>query len=507
MIKPAFIFTDHAVLQQRIPLPVWGETTAKSLSVSFAGMTAEATVTDGKFTCTLPPLEAGVRGEMIFSADGEALTLTDIAVGEVWLAAGQSNMEHPTFCSVYEPTDVAADPDLRFFTVPRRLVAGQTRIDWNFEGVVAEDTPWEPCTRDSALHFSAIGYFFARRIRAALGVPVGVISCNWGATCIEAWTDPARFAGDPLALRYATGFATRFADRTPEEQARREEKLQRVMTEYVAGLGDTVKITEEIGYARFLREVGYPPDCSIDGPGTKDEPGLLRREMLARITPYGLAGVLWHQGESNSRDNAPEACEGYRRMLHAMAADWREAFRRPALPFYLVQISTFPRNSGAFGEEMVRIRAAQAAFCREDENAYMTVSCDLGEKDNIHPAQKKPMGERLALAALANTYGRSVTWEAPAPVSCAAAGGRVTLAFDAPLRVGLTGGEEPCGFFARGEDGAWKPVKATVQGCSATVTLDDPKATELGYVPVNYTTPNLFGESGLPVAPFACPLV
>ena len=168
MIRPADIFTDRAVLQQRMPIPVWGECDTERLVISYAGNSVTAEVADGKFFGVLPPVQAGVRGKLVFCAGEETCTCNDVAVGEVWVAGGQSNMEHPLFCTRYDPSVLTEDEDLRFFTVPRRTQPGVERWGWHFEGLRAVDTPWTVCTAESALHFSAIAYAFGRRLRQRL---------------------------------------------------------------------------------------------------------------------------------------------------------------------------------------------------------------------------------------------------------------------------------------------------------------------------------------------------
>ena len=506
MIRPADIFTDRAVLQQRMPIPVWGECDTERLVISYAGNSVTAEVADGKFFGVLPPVQAGVRGKLVFCAGEETCTCHDVAVGEVWVAGGQSNMEHPLFCTRYDPSVLTEDEDLRFFTVPRRTQPGVERWGWHFEGLRAVDTPWTVCTAESALHFSAIAYAFGRRLRQRLHVPVGIISCNWGGTVIETWISEKYLSLDPLTRRFGEEWNRRLAGQDMASYLAHEQAVQEELGAYIAERGDTAAEAARNGADVFLRTPN-PTVWPSEGPYHPNAPSILRREMVGRITPYAIRGVLWHQGESNARRADEDSRDWYLRLLHALAADWREAFRNPELPFYLVQISTYDGGAGS-GENWCRVREAQERFAEEDENAYMTVSVDLGEPDNIHPARKWEMGERLAAAALDRTYGIPTPWEGPKLLSAVREEKGFTLRFDHPL--GLCDGALEAGdFFYRLADGKRFPAPAHLQEGDVVLSLppDAEQVTGIGYVLANYSRATLVcRETGLPLAPFTCRL-
>ena len=176
MIKPSFLFTDHAVLQRGKRIAVFGTCDTDALTVSFDAYSVSARVENGNFIAYLPPLEGGVRGELVFTARKERLVCRDIVTGDVWLAAGQSNMEHPTFSTLYEESDIAEDTDVRLFTVPRKRNRAEAEWGWHFQAVFSEDTPWVIFGGEESLRFSGVAVHFVKELRKHTDVPIGLIS-------------------------------------------------------------------------------------------------------------------------------------------------------------------------------------------------------------------------------------------------------------------------------------------------------------------------------------------
>lgn len=500
MLKPAFIFTDNAILQCDMPVSVWGESDAESVTVSFNGKSATASVKDGKFLCILPKMAANIRGELKFETATESVTLTNVITGEVWLASGQSNMEHPTFCTEYDEKDLADDADIRLFTVPRLTFYKGDTYGFHFESLHSVDAPWKICTADEALHFTAIGYFFAHKLRQDLNVPIGIISCNWGATPVETWTREEYLLRDPLARR-ATD-----KKRAEIDEAGLDNLIARY-TEYQAALKDFCKtydalaITREKGVAWFLRHAGegqppLPMDISF-----YRFPSALRENMLERIVPYTFRGVIWHQGESNTSTET-DSKEHYMAIYRAMMADWRNAFNNPDLPFYLVQIAGVGWH-GDGADYWQGVRDAQEELSKIEKNVYMTVSYDLGEPDNIHPAKKQPMGERLAAAAIANTYGKDTVWKCPTLLSAETDGSKIRLKCADVAEWHTLDGKEIEGFYIVNRDGARVKVKANADASDIILSIPDGEITAaIEYSRLNYSYTNLWNEHNLPLTPF-----
>lgn len=499
MIKTGYIFTDRAVLQCGMPVPVWGETDAKALSVTFNGVTVSAEICGGKFRATLPPTEAGVRGDMVFSADGEELTLTDIAVGEVWLAGGQSNMEHPNICAAHDPETLEEDTDLRLFTVPRRT-EDAPRVGWHFEGLYGEDTPWEYSNPENALHFSSIAYAFGRRLRKELGVPVGIISCNWGGTPAETWVTRELLDSDPRLVDYCRYWDARFTVADLDAYRARDVEYQEWLRGYIKERGGIDDEVARMGVSASLRYPG-PTRWTEEGPLHPSAPGNLWKNMVSRIVPYALRGTIWHQGESNSRAENPDIRAHYTYLMETLLASWRKEFESPKMALGIVQLATYP-NGNEEGENFCRIREAQADLGDgRDPLVYTIPSADLGEKDNIHPERKPEMGERLALGALARVYGRETVWEGPVPTGVICNSDSMTLMFDKPV---TCADETPGDFFLRTESGEKMLLDAALDG-EGGIRLTLPEGVmggEVGYVMQNWCRANLYGEDGTAVSPF-----
>ena len=189
-LQPAMIFGEHMVLQRDVPIPVWGQSVRNdTVTVTLGESRAACETANGRWKVTLPATAACGRTEMTISSakTGERIAFTDVAVGEVWLAGGQSNME---FLLKYDEEAEQryaepADPDLRYFRYPTVNFAGCLEKD-----AYPDDGFWRPLTdRENKGMFSAPAAYMGRRLREALGVPVGFVGVNWGGTPAAAWTD------------------------------------------------------------------------------------------------------------------------------------------------------------------------------------------------------------------------------------------------------------------------------------------------------------------------------
>ncbi len=501
MLKPSFIFTDHAILQCEMPVYIWGESDAKSVTVTFCGISVSAPVEDGKFICEFPPFEPNIRGELSFEADGEKVICSDVVTGEVWLAGGQSNMEHPMFCTEYDEKDLVYDADIRLFTVPRLTFYKGDTYGFHFESLHSIDAPWKKCTVDEALHFTAVGYFFAHKLKQGLDIPVGIISCNWGATPVESWTRKEYLLRNELTRRawdkkQAEIEAAGGIDVLIAQYAEYQSKLKEFCKSY-----DAPAITREQGVSWFLRHAGEGQPPLPENISFYRFPSALRENMLERIVPYSLRGVIWHQGESNASDEI-DSKEHYMALYRAMMADWREAFKNPNMPFYLVQIAGVAWH-GEGADYWQGVRDAQESLMNEEKNVYMTVSYDLSEPDNIHPAKKQPMGERVAAAALANTYGRDIVWHCPTVSAVERNDNELILHCTNFAEWHTSDGGEIEGFFFVDKDKNRKKAQVTARGTDL-VCKDLPEGAEyIEYSKLNYSYTNLLNEYNLPLTPFS----
>lgn len=428
------------VLQREKPVTVWGQATPGSrVTVEIQGKTAAAEAgADGHWQLTLEPLATSFEETMTVEGDGERCLLHQVQVGEVWLAGGQSNMELPMcFDLTYEEERAAcADDALRFYDVPEISYPGQDReADYSLYSV------WRRCTPEDLARFSATAYHFAKALRRRLGVPVGVIGCNWGGTPVCAW-----MRREAIAAGGGQVFLDEYA------QAVEQLDLEEYDRDFRANPGNfhTDLLGDPVGNMMFagalpadvgqvLQRLGrqmtvHPP---VMGPRYERRPSGLYEAMLRPLVPYALRGFIWYQGETDG-DTHPEC---YATLFPALIADWR-ALWGEELPFLFVQIAPLERWMDCVGEPYAVIRAAQQHTADTVPGTGMAVITDAGMRWDIHPKAKRPVGERLALLARHLAYGEDLLCEAPTLAEVRPEEGRLTLTFrnaGSGLHLALTG--------------------------------------------------------------------
>lgn len=471
-IKPAALFSDGAVLQQGMPVPVWGwAEDGEKVTVEFQGQQVSAVTANGKWMVTLKSLKAGGPFEMKISG-ASTLTIKNLLVGEVWLCSGQSNMEFRMSQTTNAKEDVAAAnfPKIRLFTVPR-----------NPQDAPVADVKgdWQECTPDSVKNFSAVGYFFGRALQLARqGVPVGLINSSYGGTPSESWTSGGVVEKDPNFAGIRQSYAKSVAA-WPANKA----KWEAAMEKYKQDAADA-------------KEAGKPAPAAPAkpmGPEHQNRPVGLYNGMIAPLVPYAMRGAIWYQGESN----ATRAYE-YRAIFPAMIEDWRKAWNSE-LTFLFVQLAPYaPPAAGTWPE----LREAQSLTLKLPKTG-MAVITDVGEEKDIHPKQKRPVGERLALAARAIAYGEKIEYSGPVYSGLKIEGNRAVLSF---THVGgglVVKGEKLAGFAIAGADQNFVPAEAEIKGDKIIVSstqVAQPVAVRFGWE--NYPMVNLWNKAGLPASPF-----
>ena len=427
-------FADHMVLQRDRLVPIWGTANpGERVTVSFAGQSVDA-VTDakGNWRATLQPLKASAVGRELKASsrlpaqpsghDGEGAVatlisqtfiLSDVLVGEVWLAGGQSNMACPTWGPNPRFRDeqgmfmsqLTRLPLLRYATAvgnPSETPQTKLRYDLNWRLAVPENLTKTP--------FSAVAFYFGRELQIALGIPVGVVCAAEGGTNIDAWTPQCGYDG-------------------------------------IAELADLAgwKFLSEESW-RNVKVRKLPID------GYQQQPTMLWNGFLAPLAPMAARGVIWYQGERNCV--AGEAGPRYAAKLRALYNGWSRAFANPDLKFQVVQLCSW-------GPDIVAFQETQRKFCADEPNARLAVINDLGDPKDIHPPRKEPVGRRLAALALKYDYGfKNLAADAPVLVSAVAEGAKVRLAFSSCTRLSLrtAARDTASGIELAGADGGFRPV-------------------------------------------------
>lgn len=494
MVRLPPLFSDHMVLQQGKYLPIWGEGSGK-VCARLGAHQAYTLCEEGHWRLILPPIPAGGPYTLTVQDENSSVHITDVMIGEVWLAAGQSNMEQPTFAVEEGLTRAAegANSRIRFFTVPRRTRPDFTGHRWHFGSVAAVDTGWSVCTEETMLHFSAIGAFFAQLLEQAEQIPVGIISCNFGGSGIEAWIPREHILTHPALQKAQEQYNTCLGTLDLKTYERQYAEFQKAM-EAECRAWDAFAFLEEYGPSAFARKepIRWPAE-PFPAPYWPSWPGVLYRNMVQRVIPYSIRGILWYQGENNVVDS-----ENYDSLFALLVSAWRRAWG-DELPFLTVQLAPFGYGSLEDYPQMVE---RQIAASRQIPGVAMITTSDLGECDNIHPLKKQPMAQRLFLAAEKLVYHKSVEYSGPIYREVHRNGSKVELRFD-HADSGLVCREEVSELYIADENGQLVPAKAELSGSTMLVWAESvscPMEVRMGFC--NNCTINLYNGDGLVAAPF-----
>jgi sialate O-acetylesterase len=389
-IRLPHVFGSHMVLQREKPIIIWGwaqpgETVTVQLGT--AQQTAQAN-DKGEWKVTLPAMEAGGPYDLTISGSS-TIKLEDVMVGEVWLCSGQSNMEFG-MGNLKDPGPEIAQadhPNIRLLLVAH---------NWSGRPQTDIDAAWKICTPQSIAEggwngFSAVAYYFGRDLNQKLNVPIGLIESDWGGTCIESWTPPEGFAAVPaLSDEYQR------VELGDPHSASHQELLGKTLDQYDVWLQDARKA--------MAAQTSVPP--VPDYPDTLREPHDLQQGtalyngMIHPLVPLAIRGAIWYQGEANESEGMK-----YFERMKALIGGWRTIWNDTDLPFYFVQIAPF--NYGDNPERLARLWEAQTTAANAIPNTGMAVVNDVGNLADIHPKDKLDVGHRLALMALARTYGQT----------------------------------------------------------------------------------------------------
>lgn len=434
-VVPHGLFTSGMVLQQGMRVPVWGRADeGETVTVRFQDQEVTTVATDGRWQVELAPLSAGGPFEMEIVGDRMVL-LTNVLVGEVWICAGESNMQWPVVKALgsAQAITAASNPRLRLFTVPRREAA---------EPTVDVSGSWDQASGSTVSFFSAVGYYFGRELEQYLGVPVGLISANYGPSPAEAWMSRPALAEDSQ-LKPLLEAAPRVTSRS--------------------------------------------------------SPTGLYNGMIHPLVPLAVRGVIWYQGESNVT-----RADQYRTLLPALIRDWRRAWGQEGLAFLFVQVAPFRAVLPVPGEsQWAELRESQRLVAREVPNTAMVVTTDVGESNDLHPRKKEPVGVRLALAARGTVYAEEVEYSGPMYRSMQIKSGRVYLSFDHVGGGLVAEGGRLTGFSIAGPDRRFVFAEAEIEGEQVVVhspEVTQPVAARYGWT--DYPVVNLWNKAGLPASPF-----
>jgi sialate O-acetylesterase len=441
------ILGSHMVLQRDAACPVWGwDDAGTEVTVSFADQTHTAKAgKDGRWQVKLTAMKASAKGRALTVKGSSTVKLTDVLVGEVWLCSGQSNMEWTVSRSTNAKEEIAN---------AKHPLIRHIKIPHRPSAKQESDVPstgWQPSTPKVTGNFTAVGYYFARHLQGELNVPIGLIGSNWGGTRIEPWIPPVGFKSVP-ALKS-------IADNLKDFPAKR-------------------------------------------GNGVNHQSALaLYNGMIHPLLPYKIKGALWYQGESNNGEGML-----YYQKMRALVTGWRSVWHTADMPFLFVQLA--PYRYGGDPTRLAGIWQAQLSAVKNIPNTGMAVTTDITTVGNIHPPNKQDVGKRLALWALAKTYGqKDIVYSGPLYKSLKVEGGRVIVDFEHAAGVKSRDDKPLTHFELLTAEGKWFPAGAYVHEGKVIVSskaVRNPIGVRFGWDQL--AEPNLVNGAGLPASPFTSKL-
>ncbi len=479
------LFAPHMVVQRELEVPVWGwAEPGEKVAATLAGQTRETTAdAEGKWMVRFEPI-AGAGPHRLKVEGSNTIEVTDILVGEVWLASGQSNMAWTVSRSQNAAEEIAAGnhPKIRMFT------AARTPAETPRDDVAGA---WQVCSPETVGNFSATAYFFGRELHRELDVPVGLIHSSWGGTPVQAWTSGERQQEQAELKPLLDDWARQVREWTAEQA---EERFQQAMKAWE----DRVAQLKAAGRTDLPRRPQRVPNPAL----SNHRPGNLFNGMIAPLAPYGMRGAIWYQGESNAGRYDASL---YGMQLALMIADWRARWGQGEFPFLYVQLPNFrkPQEQPVETTGWVIVQE-QMLQTLKVPGTGMAVTIDIGEAGDIHPQNKQDVGRRLAYWALAKVYGQDGVACGPLYQSMSRAGGKIAVKFD-HVGTGLgVHGEKLDGFAIAGPDREFVWAEAEVTGPDTVVVssagVAEPAAVR--YAWAENPRGNLVNSAGLPASPF-----
>ena len=465
-LKMSRMYSDGMVLQRDIPLVIKGyanpgERVNVTLEGPFRTKSKKAKASsEGVWTVKLPALKAGTGLKLTVEAEGKTLVYDNVAAGEVWVCSGQSNMYFRVWESA-ESGEAEADEDLRLFNmeIPFHL----SMVEWSDEHVELarnmdfyRPTQWQACDGENVRGFSAVAYNFGKMLREQLGVPVGLICNAIGGSPTEAWISRKDLAeGYPEVL---------------------EDWFNNPMVnQWCVEMG---KIN-----------LGYPENNFANHPFA---PACLFETGVATMEQFPIKGVIWYQGESNDFD-----IPMHEKLFGLLVDSWRRNWNNEELPFHFVQLAGLhDRYNWPEFRDSQRKMAEAIPYCD------MAVSSDVADSLDIHPRQKKPVGERLARLSLCYDYGFDIVPCGPSIRRAVVEGDHVILEFDFAEGLKASDSQTLRCFEVAGEDGCFVTAVAVIADDKVVLSSDVESPEYVRYAWQPYTTANLVNGENLPASTF-----
>lgn len=449
----------------------------------------------------MPAQASCFKTELTITSGDEKIDITDVAIGEVWLAGGQSNMEFALLYDANGKKEIERNhnPNIRIFDYPEVSYEGQLE-----QGDYSKFGFWRRCNKDEMGYFSAVGYYFAKELENDLKVPIGIISCNWGGTSASTWMKEEYLEDEDVkewVLDYQKGLENldlEAYEKCLSENASflRTNHREDSFTKYMIverTLEEQQKMLEQMAEERKKDPLLY-----VVGPKSPFRPAGLYHSMLEHIMPYTIRGILFYQGESDDMK-----ADIYDKVLTNLIRCWRDAWKEE-LPFFMVQLAPFKNWLAGTGEKYTILREKQQQVADKIEGVYLASIMDNGMKWDVHPKDKEPVGKRLALLARGKVYGEKILCEAPYGTKAALSNNNIKIKME-NVGDGLYLSDETIlGFEVLYNGNILDEVQAKLENNDIVLYGEFEKkgVYQVRYAYVDYIKVNLYNSEGLSARPF-----
>ncbi|HLR31386.1 MAG TPA: sialate O-acetylesterase [Fodinibius sp.] len=479
------VFSDHMVLQRNEPVAVWGTGADPNRAITVEiGNKSKHTIADdtGAWKVKLPAMPAGGPYKLQIGSVNDTIIFSDVLIGEVWVASGQSNMAWPLSQSEHFDS-IKSDfeqRNIRLFKMGKAVHVSskpytEEELRWIASGFFYQPTAWQPATKESASEFSAVAYYFAQNLQDSLKVPVGIIQNAVGGSPTQSWISKKVLQGNPELQKYVPAGGDNWFSV--------DELHPFISSRVKENLGDALQTGQVSAYAHpfapfYLYDHGIKP-----------------------LIPYGIRGVVWYQGESNA--NYPQE---HTRLFKTLIKSWRKAWNQGDFPFLYVQLPAIEGRN-----RWPEFRAGQQDALQLP-NTGMAVTIDLGDQSrpsNVHPPEKRPVGLRLSRIALAKVYGENIRFSGPQLADYQLQDSILSITFDHADSLTTADGDTLKGLVLQGYNATGSkeqiisPESVALRGKSLKVQIPNKfSVTKIKYGWAPFPETNLVNEAGLPAGPF-----
>ncbi|WP_264521076.1 sialate O-acetylesterase [Flavobacterium sp. N1994] len=465
-VQLPLLFSDNMVLQQNSKVNFWGKALSnEKIRINVDWQKNEYTTnadSQGNWQISIVTTKASFKEHTISIKGTNEIVLHNVLLGEVWFSCGQSNMElvMRKVKDADQEMKEADYPNIRLFNVKKKK-ADDPQTD------IPEGSKWEPCSPQSVKEFSAMSYYFARKMQQELDVPIGIITANWGGTGAECWTPSEKMKGNPV--------------------------LKNIYSRWNQWEIDKVKDSIAFVEVKGLNPKQEEPRSVYMTKRQHRRPAVLYNAMVAPLMPFTIKGVIWYQGTSN-REWANE----YLEQMKALIYGWRENWKVGDFPFYFLQLTAYKYSDSNL-----------AAIIRENQlktlevpNTAMCPTMDIGDLNELHVTYKLPYGVRLANIALANSYHKKIDFCGPLFQQFQIKGDKIEITFSFNKNLHFTG-EKLNDIFIAGKDKKFVKAVASIENNKLIVFSPDVREpVAVRYAWNNTREANLLNEANLPASPF-----